>query len=259
VPAPSISASRRSGSGGAARRGLYLAGFALLAVAVAAGCGGGNGGTSPASLSAQLIPASKLRLVKQAEFRWDDPIDFVFEGILVPQSVPGTASKTVNAIDDAGFDAGAGEVAVPKGGGPEIHIDVAKFGSDSDAQDARDYLHTIDLEQPCPGQCDVSPKPGPTYGIPNAKAVIQVPIKGLHPPPGVPVPLKGKPPGAGPPAGGPPPGAGPPLERRVIEFTIGPYLYLADGAAPPGEVSPKRWEQGVKLFYAYERKKTPSS
>jgi hypothetical protein len=241
---------------GASRRGLCLAGIALLAVGIAPGCGGnGDGNSSPSTLATQLIPASKLRLQTQQEFRWDDPIDFVFEGILVPQSVPGTASKTVKAIDDAGFDAGAGEVVAPKGGGPEIHIDVAKFGSDDGAREARDYLHTIDLQQPCPGKCDVSPKPGVTYGIPNAKAVRQVPIKGLKPPPGVGKP----PPGAVPFKGKPPPGAGPPLERRVIEFTIGPYLYLADGSALPGEVSPGRWKQGVKLFYAYARKKTPSS
>jgi hypothetical protein len=241
-----ISASGSPESDRPSGRGLCLASVALLAVAIASGCGGGNGGTSPSSLSAQLIPASQLRLQKDQEFRWDNSIDFVFEGIFVPQSVPGTASKTVNAIDDAGFDAGAGEVLVPKGGGPEIHIDVAKFGSEGDAQDARDYLHTIDLEQPCPGKCDVQPKPGPTYGIPNAKAVHQVPIKTLPPPPGGGRPV-------------PPPGGGPPLERRVIEFTIGPYLYLADGPTPPGEVSPGRWKQGVKMFYAYARKKTPSS
>jgi hypothetical protein len=227
----------------AVRRLSILCLPALLITALfALGCGGGDGETtSTAALTKQLIPASQLlpqaHLKKDQEFNWTDPIDFVFDGILVPGSVPNEASKTVDAVDKGGFDAGAGEILTGKGGDPQVHLDVAKFGSDGDAADVRDFLNQLDLQQPCHGPCSVNPKEAPTFGIANAKSVHQFPKKGAKLPPDV----------------------GPPFERRVIEFTIGPYLYIVDVAGRPGGVSDATWKQGVDQFYAYAKKKTPSS
>jgi len=215
-----------------------------LGLAFADGCGGDDAeesSTDPKQLSAQLISPSDLdvgeELTADAEFQWTDPIDFAVDGLLIPGSVPNSASQTVHAIDDAGFDSGAGEILLTKESGVEAHLDVAKFDSDDGAAEARDYLNTIDLQQPCHGPCVVNPTKAGTLGIPNAKAVHQVPIEGAKLPPT----------------------AGPPFERRVIEFTIGPYLYVVDVSGPPGAVSEATWKKGVEAVYDDARKSTPSS
>lgn len=221
--------------------GLALA-FGLF---LAAGCGGGDdgdeSGTSAKELSTQLISPNDLdvgdELHTDREFQWSDPIDFAVEGILIPESVPNTASKTAHAIEDAGFESGAGEVLINKDASVEVHLDVGKFDSDGGAAEARDYLNTIDLQQPCHGPCVVNPTKASALGIPNAKAVHQIPIKGEQLPPT----------------------AGPPFERRVLEFTIGPYLYVVDVGGPPGDVSEATWKKGVEAIYDNARKKTPAS
>lgn len=207
------------------RNGLLLAALICAGLAVGAGCGGDDE-TSPASLKAQLVPASQLRLKVEEPFEWDNPIDFMVDGFLLPAQT--RHSDAIEEVDDAGFDAGYGEVQSPEGGGPGFHIDVVKFDSDDGAAEIRDYLHKQDLLQPCYAACTVNPEPLEVKGIPNAKGVRQVPLKGKSPP-----------------------GAGPPFERFVVEFTIGPYLYIVDAGGPPGAMPPARFLRGAKTVYEY--------
>ena len=218
----------------------------LVAAAVAVGgCGGDDndddgGGTPPEDLSAQLVAPSDIavgaKLTTDREFQWTDPIDFAVEGIFVPQSVPGAASKTVHALEDAGFESGAGEAQATKDGSILAFVDVVKFDSDDGAAEARDYLNTNNLQQPCHGPCSVKPQQADTLGVPSAKSVHQVPIKGAELPPGA-----------------------HPFEARIIEFTIGPFLYHLSVDGPPGLVSDSEWKQSVEAVYENAQKTTPSS
>jgi hypothetical protein len=208
------------------RRGLSLAGLICAALALGAGCGGDDE-TSPASLKAQLVPASQLRLKVEEPFEWDNPIDFIVDGVLIPAGTK--HSDAIEEIDDFGFEAGYGEILRPRGGGPDIHLDVAKFDSDDGARDARDYLHQQDLQQPCFAACSVNPEDLDVNGVPNLEGVHQVPL----------------------PKAQIPPGAGPPFERFVVEFTIGPYLYIVDAGGAPGDTPPRRFASGTKIVYEY--------
>jgi hypothetical protein len=227
-------------------RVLLLVLFAVAALA-AGGCGddddddGGDAAASAQELTAQLPPNSAVdvgtELKTDQEFEWTDPIDFAAEGIFVPQSTSGIASKTVHGLEDAGFEAGAGKVLGASDGSIHAFVDVVRFDSDDGAAEARDLLNSNNLQQPCPGPCSVDPKPAATLGVPNAKSVHQVPLEGAELPPE----------------------AGPPFELRVIEFTIGPYLYHLDVDGPPGKVSASDWKQTVEAVYEQAKQKTPSS
>ena len=156
------------------RRAPLLALFVAAALAVG-GCGGddddGGRATPPEDLSAQLVSPSDIvvgtKVKTDREFQWTDPIDFAFEGIFVPQSVPGAASKTVHALEDAGFESGAGEVMVTKDGSILAFVDVVKFDSEDGAAEARDYLNTNNLQQPCHGPCSVKPEQAEHVGGPK--------------------------------------------------------------------------------------------
>jgi hypothetical protein len=213
------------------RRCLSLAGLICAALALGAGCGGDDE-TSPASLKSRLVPASQLRLEVVQPFEWDNSIDFSVEGVLLPAATKPSAA--VDEIDDAGFDAGDGEILRPKGGGPDIHVAVVKFDSDDGAVEIRDYLHGQDLQQPCFEACTVNPKELELKGVPNSKAVHQVPLPKSQIPPGAP----------------------PPFERYVAEFTIGPYLYIADAGGAPGDTPPARFQRGVRTVYEYASKRS---
>jgi hypothetical protein len=211
---------------GAFRRNLGLAVLISAALAVGVGCGGDNE-TSPASLKAQLVPASQLRLKVEEPFEWDNPIDFTVDGVFLPAGTK--PSDAIEEIEDFGFEAGYGELLRPRGGGPDIHLEVAKFDSDDGARDARDYLHQQDLQQPCFAACTVNPEDLNVEGVPDLKGVHQVPL----------------------PKAQVPAGAGPPFERFVVEFTIGPYLYIVDANGDPGDTPPGRFASGTKIVYEY--------
>ncbi len=219
---------------------------ALVAALAIASCGGdddddGGDTASTKELSGQLVPPSAVvvgtEVKTDRQFEWTDPIDFTVEGIFVPQSVSGAASNTVHALEDAGFEAAAGNVLASDDGSITVFADVVKFDSEDGAAEARDVLNANNLQQPCHGPCSVDPKQTGTLGVPDAKAVHQVPLEGAELPPT----------------------AGPPFEARVIEFTIGPYLYHLDVSGPPGEVSASDWKQTVEAGYEQAKKKTPSS
>jgi hypothetical protein len=221
---------RRFVSTGLPRRPL-LAALTCAALAVGVGCGGDDE-TSPASLKDQLVPASQLRLEVERPFEWDNPIDFTVDGVFLPEGTK--HSDAIEEIDDFGFEAGYGELLRPTGGGPDIHFEVAKFDSDDGAADARDYLHQQDLQQPCFAACTVNPEDLDVNGVPGLKGVHQVPL----------------------PKAQIPPGAGPPFERFVVEFTIGPYLYIVDAAGDPGDTPPARFARGTKSVYEYASEHT---
>jgi hypothetical protein len=202
----------------------------LLAVGLPAGCGGDDGdNASPSELQAQLISPDQIPpLQDRRDFSWDDPTDFVVQGVFYPENT--RPSAVIGAIDDAGFQAGAGRYALPKGeGGPDVYFDVAQFDSEDGARQAQEYLHGQDLQQPCYAACVVNPEEYDVSGIPGAKAVHQVP-NGRKGPPGT-----------------------EPFERFVVEFTIGPDLYIVDTRGDPGDVPPDQFNAGSKRVYDFAK------
>jgi hypothetical protein len=189
-----------------------------LAAAVAlvwlAGCGGSDD-VSAASLRPRLLPVAFLPGFHQLRtFDWSDPVNLVGEGIFLPEATH--PSQAVKEIRDAGLRGSTGE-DLNRGGanGDEVRTGVIKLESDSAAQKVRDWMHRQDLRQPCFASCIYSPRNLSVPGVPDNKAVKQVPdAAAIGPPPGLP-------PGAKVPAG-----FGPPT-RYLVEFTVGPYLYFA--------------------------------
>ena len=201
----------------------------LLTASWAAGCGGGGGdgnGEPAASLKKTLVPPGKLKpLVVRQSFTWNDPIDYVAQGLLLPETT--LPSKAVATLKDDGFTAAAGQRMAPKQGGVDVRELAASYGSNDEAQKALAYLHQQDLRQPCAAACIVSPKPYRVPGIPNLEAVRQVP-NGVKPPPGE-----------------------KPFERYLAEFRVGSNVYTVATDGSPGDVSPRQFNQGMKTVYRY--------
>jgi hypothetical protein len=180
-----------------------------------------------ADLKHFLPPPSQLgRLALERGLQWDKATDFLVQGTELPQDT--APSSAAAAIDDAGFQSGAGDVLVPKGGGPPVHVDVASFDSSDGATQAQSYLHEQDLLQPCYAACTVDPQELSISSVPGAKAVHQVPLKGKLPP-----------------------NAGNPFEAYAAEFTIGSNLFYAYASGSPGDIPPQIFEKGVTSFYKY--------
>jgi hypothetical protein len=205
---------------------LLTAAIALLAamtMATVAACGDDDeDGVSPAALEERLFPESELRrldLEVDRTFTWDNPTDFTVQGLFLPEATP--PSDAIETIDDAGFEAAAGQFLRDAFG-----VGVAQFESEEGANEVRDYLHEQDLQQPCYAACVVEPREFELEGIPGATAVAQLPVEGELPP-----------------------GTGPPFQRYVVEFTIGPYLYVGDASGPPRLDLESRFEEGVKALY----------
>ncbi|MEK6328776.1 MAG: hypothetical protein AABM66_14815 [Actinomycetota bacterium] len=187
----------------------------MLSTSALPGCGGDNNGTSPASLTGELLPASEVPGFKvEREFEWDNPIDFVVEGFHLPEATP--PSDAVEAFENAGFDAAAGEILVVAKGepfqGPRAAVDVVQLGSDDQAREALDYVRSEALKQPCFAVCSVEGREFPVAGIPGAEGVQLTPLPD------------------------PPPGAGPPFESFSVGFTDGSRLYLVSADGGPGQV-----------------------
>ena len=154
--------------------------LATLAIGLAA-CGGDDDGTSPASLNSQLLPASQVPGFKiERKFEWDNPIDFVAQGLHVAGE-PLLPSLAVKTFEDAGFEAGVGEKLVAAKGnqfeGPHGAVEVVQLGSDDDAREALDYVRKEALKQPCFAVCSVDAKEFAVAGIPGAKGVQLTPLK----------------------------------------------------------------------------------
>ena len=191
---------------------MALALVVVTTVALGA-CGGDDDGTSPASLKGELLPASEIPGFKVVrEFEWDNPIDFVVEGLHLPEATP--PSDGVEAFENAGFDAAAGEF-LEKGEpfqGPVADVAVVQLGSDDDAREALDYVRGERLEQPCFAVCSVEGREFSVAGIPGAEGVQLTPLPD------------------------PPPDAPPPFEVFSVGFTDGSRLYLVSADGGPGQV-----------------------
>jgi hypothetical protein len=200
-----------------------LIGSLVALPAVGLACGGDE--TSPASLKDRVIPAANLKLKSEREFEWDNPTDFVVEGIHGPEKT--RPSDIISAIDEAGFEAAAGRQLIAKGGEPGAHVSVARFDSEDGARQARDYLHEQDLQQPCFAACVVNPREHTVRGIPDSLAVYHEPIEG-EPPPGL---FK--------------------FVAFKIEFTIGEDLYVLDTMGAPGKPTEAQFDRWAKAFYEH--------
>jgi hypothetical protein len=199
--------------------------LAVLVLAVlVAGCGGGDDESSPASLKTRLLPASEVPGFKvERSFEWDNAIDLTDQGLFVSENT--RLSDVVDVIEEAGFEAGAGE-ALSKGRmGPGMTVLAAEFASDDGAEDVRDRLHQENLKQPCYGACSQIQSGLPVTGIPDAKGAQTVPNPK------------------------PPPNAPPPFEGYAVEFTIGPYLYVVNGGGPPGSGMKNRVVDAATALY----------
>src|SRR5687768_5721904 len=130
---------RRRSSTNAAMTPLLGAALAaaVLSIGALVGCGGEDDKASPQSLRDQLLPASEIPGFKsERKFDFDNPIDFVHEGLPLPETTP--LSQAVDAFESAGFEAGVGERFV-KGKpfeGPGANVNVAELGSEDDAREA---------------------------------------------------------------------------------------------------------------------------
>jgi hypothetical protein len=116
-----------------------------LALAVAAGLSGcgGDDDASTAGLSERLVPAEDVQLEEERDFEWDNATDFVIQGLYMSEGT--TPSEFIGAIDDSGFDAAAGEILTSPDHSVRAFVDVASFDSDDGATEARDAVHTEDL------------------------------------------------------------------------------------------------------------------
>jgi hypothetical protein len=227
---------QRVGGRGTSRRcstsAVWVLRTALVLVVVSigalTGCGGDDDGTSPASLKDRLPPESELpgfKIVRN--FEWDNPIDFVADGIHIPEATP--PSRAVEAFEDFGFEAGVGV------DGPGGSVGVAQLGSDEDARKALDYVRKEALKQPCFAVCAVDSREFAVAGIPGAKGVHHSPVRE------------------------PPPNSPPPFEDYGIGFTIGPRLYLVGAGGEPGQVKKSRVLSAAKALYERNAKSNASS
>lgn len=206
-----------------------LALFAAAAGLTACGSSGG-GKTSAAALSGRLMPASFVPgFHQQRTFDWSDPVNLVGEGLALPEA--SRPSDAVKAVRKAGLKGAAGE-RLTKGSPPnedQFTVGVVKAASEAKATGLRDWMHAQDLQQPCFSECIFSGKAIGVPGVPSGVAVSQVPS--VPPPPH----------GARAPAGGGPPA------RYFVEFTVGPYLYFAQGDGAPKDQA--RILEVVRRYY----------
>jgi hypothetical protein len=200
-----------------------LASLLALTAAAATGCGGDDDGGTPEALKGHLPQGKDLGLQTEREFEWTNATDYGVQG---PFYSEGTKpSEWIDAIENAGFEAGAGVTLVDEKSGSTLWLGAAEFDSDQGATEARDRLHEEDLKQPCLAACAVTPEEHEVAGIPESVAVHQVPTpgklpKGLHR-----------------------------FERYLLEFTVGSNLYFVQSDGPPGEMSPQEFEKLANSVY----------
>jgi hypothetical protein len=184
--------------------------LALLLVVLCLGACGGNDETSAASLNERLLPPADVAGFRlHRRFEWNNSLDFVVQG--VPLSENTLPSDVVEAVDDAGFDAAAGEIFEKKDG-PRLSIVAIKLGSENDADELGDFFHREGLKQPCDGSCSEIASTMRVTGIPNAQGVQLMPQKF------------------------PGPNAPPPFMAYGVGFTRDSYLYVVDAGGPPGSL-----------------------
>lgn len=204
----------------------------LATAAFVAGCGdddsssddSSSSGTSASTLKERLMPAEELDLEVGREFEWDNPTDFIVEGVFISEGT--TPSEIIGEIDDAGFSAAAGQIAHDESGEVFAFVGAASFDSEEGAVSALDILHAEDLRQPCFDQCAVAPVEYEVEGIPDSAAVRHVPSKGELPPGLF------------------------PFEAFHVEFTVGSDLYIFQTSGPPG-LSEEDFNEDATAFYEH--------
>jgi hypothetical protein len=212
-------------------RGLenYVAGAGgvlvmVMAILLVSGCGGSN--VSATSLDPRLLPASSIPGFElERRLDWSNPVNLVGEGIALPETTH--PSTGVKEFQDAHLKGAAGEV-LKRGAGlnpTEIHVGVAKFGSDSDAARVRSWMHGQDLQQPCFGICAFSPLPMKLSGAPGSAAVVQTATAAPAPKPA----------------------------NYRAEFTVGPYLYWVWFQGDASAKTKNRFATGVGLYYQHAK------
>ena len=212
-------------------RSAALFAACVLAMAALVACGDDDdddgGDVAAADLTALLPAAEDLLpdLETEREFEWDNPIDYVAEGVLTSE---GTSPSTlVDPIDEEDFEAGAGQQLTDDKREKFTVVSVAAFESEEGAEAARDLLHEEDLKQPCFAACVVSGFEHEVEGIPDAAAVHQKPNEG-KPPPGL-----------------------FPFEGFHIEFPIGSNLFALYISGPPGSVTADQFDAAATAFYEH--------
>ena len=194
-----------------------------LTVAIASGCGDEDGGGTAEALRGHLPQGEELGLETEREFEWGNATDYSVQG---PAYSEGTKpSEWIDAIENTGFEAGAGAILIDEKSGSTLWVGAAEFDSEEGATEARDRLHEEDLKQPCFAVCAVTPAEYEVAGIPDSVAVHQVPNpgkvpKGLHR-----------------------------FEGYLLEFTIGSNMYFVQANGPPGQWSPEEFEKAAKSAY----------
>jgi hypothetical protein len=156
-------------------RALVIVG--VLVALIGGGCGDDDDGDSPstASLEGLIPPPSAFGpLDVQREFTWDNPFDYVIQGLLLPQAT--APSEAFEEMEDAGFSAGAGQ-ELANADNPPVIVSVAAFGSEEEATEVQEYLHEQDLQQPCFAECTVDPQEFEVSDPSEATAVHYVPIE----------------------------------------------------------------------------------
>lgn len=180
------------------------------------------------------MPAAGFPVKIRHRFEWGNAGDFTSQGLsLAPVTQP---SSAITVIDRAGFEAAAGELLAPSAAGPRAYSEVAKFDSAAGARKVLDYLHAEDLRQPCSRACAIAARPMPVVGIPGAMGAHQGPFTGRAT----------RSPGQR-------------FERYLVEFAIGPYLYIGKVTGSPGEVPAPLFSAGIKSFYEYARRQSAGS
>jgi hypothetical protein len=204
------------------RRGWIVA--LLVGVAAVSGCGGDDGSTDPAALKDRLpSPATFPGFTLERTLTWDNPIDLVAGAIPLPQSTQ--LSVAVKALEDAGFEAGAGQELFKGEHEARLAVKAMKFDSDDGAREGLDYVEKEGLKQPCLGACSEVGSKFAVPDIPGARGVQQLPVRN------------------------PPRGAPPPFYAYGVGFTVGPYLYLVNGEGDPGAIKKGQVVAAARALY----------
>jgi len=210
-----------------AGRGARASLLAVLLLALVTGCGGGDK-VSATSLEPRLFPASEVPGFGLAKtYDWGDPVNLVGEGVALSGLTQPSAG--VDTFESAHLKGAAGEL-LTQGAGldvSELHVGVAKLGSDSDAVEVRSWMHGQDLQQPCVTACVFKPQATKLSGVPDSSAVIQTTVGGK---------------------------AGSAPANYRAEFTIGPYLYWVWFQGDSSATTKSRFETGISRYYQHAKK-----